>query len=145
MACRRAIIDKDTNTVTLTDVLEVVAAEAVIPRADFPTGHLVLPIEFEIVSYWVRSDLTKPEKGLGRVLIQPPEGEAQTIGDPFDVDLTQFPKLRTRSHFSGLRVDHPGRYWFIIQKQEPQSTEWVQVARLPVDFDLTFAEPAATS
>lgn len=138
VACTRALIDKDSNNVTLSEVLEQLTVEAAIPRSDFPGGEPVLPIEFEIVSFWIRTNPETPAKGVARILIQPPGGSASPAGDPFDVDLSEYERLRTRSRFSGLPVHESGRYWFIVQQQS--GGDWTEVARVPLQVSVMFPE-----
>lgn len=142
VACSRALIEKETNNVTLFNVIEEITAEAKVPRADLPAGQPVVPIEFEVVSFWARTNVDEPARGLARIVVQPPDGQPNPIGDPYDIDLTEYQRLRTRAHFDGFRPGESGRYWFIIKKQE-RDGDWEEVARIPIQFSMTFPDPGS--
>ena len=139
VACSQSIIDSDTNNVTLANVIEQVALEALGASEDLTPGQGVVPLQFEIVSLWIRADPEQGGRGLARILIHPPGGEPSPVGEPFDLDLSGYERLRTRSRFGGFLARDSGRYWFIVQKQEG-GAEWEEVARVPIHIDIAFPQ-----
>ena len=138
--CEKAVIDKDTNMISLVNVVEEVQAEAVavpLPGTTMPEGRAsperlpALPIELEIGSFWVRSDEDKEERSAARLHLFPPDGDGQVLGRAFDVDLTQHKRLRTRVRMHGLPVQESGQYEVAVEFQEGPDN-WIEVARLPL-------------
>ena len=78
--CTKAVIDKDTNLLTLVDTIEEFTIEAagvlkttpegveVIPSAEVPAEQLpTIPVTFEIVSLWVRRNPDEPERATAKI------------------------------------------------------------------------------
>ena len=85
--------------------------EALVAEQGGPVG---LSVQVEIVSYWHRTDVDAPEKGLGRLVMKGPDGKA--VGEPqeFSVDLQQANGFRQQFGLSAMPFVGLGFYWFVI-------------------------------
>jgi len=144
VVCRNCLVDKDTNTISLIEVIEEVAVVAdILSRPTPPPRQLAnmsMPI-FNVVSYWCRERDETPEKGRARLRVINPTGEAHLIGEN-EVDLTEFTRLRHVNKLLGLPGSSPGKYQFEISRLEGDN--WVPVFHLPFWIQLPSPpEPAA--
>lgn len=127
--CRRSIIDKDTNSVSIVDVMEAINVETAGEQTPTLAG---IPLDFEIVTLWVRADSKVPARSRYRIRMQPPSGPAKPIGEPTEVDLRTFERLRARTHVSGIPLSGPGRYRFIVELEDDG---WTPVSQVPLDIE----------
>jgi len=123
--CSRSVIDRDTNNVSLQNVLEQIIIHAE------PRSGLVIPVEYEIVSFWARADPDVPAKGRMRAKMLTPAGEVH-IQREFDLNLTDAERTRTRIRTIGLPASEPGRHYVIVEQQLEDNAEWRQVAAIPL-------------
>jgi hypothetical protein len=91
-----------------------------------------VPIEFEVVSFWVRSDINIPGQGQSRLRVLSPSGKI--IGESeAKIDLTNYERHRQRTRFhQGLPATEQGRYNFIIELQLEGNNDWHRVASIPL-------------
>lgn len=146
--CRKAIIDRDTNLVTLIEAVEQldVVAEAIeltsggVRRralSDVGATISVIPVQAEVISLWIRRDAEEPSSGLARLKWKAPDAQARDFGHPYNVDLAgQHPRMRTRARISGLPARNSGRHYILVQFQQQGTTRWREVAKLPIDISL---------
>jgi hypothetical protein len=141
VVCRKASVDRDSNTVSL---LEVAEGIIVLIELEQPPDDFVLPIHLELVSYWYRSNRDEPESPEARMRIfdrnNQPFGETALL-----VDLTTNHRLRSIIKSDGLRIRGAGTYFFTIEVMGPTG-DWLEVGRIP--FEISFArsqEAVATS
>jgi len=87
-----------------------------------------IPIRFEVISLWERSE-DEPCKGTMFLSQISPTGERT---DPLevDIDLSKSHFHRTRILIQGLKISGVGRYRFLISVKE-DSREWL-AAELPI-------------
>jgi hypothetical protein len=122
--CSRAVIDVDSQNVSIHNVIEQlnVAAE--------PAPDLVIGIAYELVSLWVRSEIDTPTKGRTRVTLISPTGATTAVAE-MPIDLSQVERARHRISCQGLHVTGPGRYVFRVELSE-EDGEWRRVASVPL-------------
>jgi hypothetical protein len=122
--CTDASVDNASNKLSMFNLVEEITLLE-LPE-EWPVA---IPIEFEIVTYWVRSDQSQPEKAESRLVF---EGiEEQQIFDHQSIDLTTYERLRHRNRLSGMPVEGLGRVWFVTQLKKED--DWEEVARVPID------------
>src|SRR6266542_2525413 len=128
--CSRSIIDSETNSISLLDILE----QLQIASAPIPDGGVInVTFNFELVSLWNRGRDNEPSRGRGRILVQNPSHTI--IGQSeFEIDLSSHQGMRTRTKSPGLPVQQAGRHFFVIQFQGHSETEWREVAHIPLDI-----------
>lgn len=66
--CRKGVLDSD-NNLSLFDVCESVKIEG-----KLPTEGVGIKLPMQLVTLWIRSELTKPEKAESRALVEMPNG-----------------------------------------------------------------------
>jgi hypothetical protein len=122
--CSKAIIDSDSNNVSIHDAVERIVIKA------HPKPGGKLPIHLELVTSWVRHDFNQPAKGVFRVTYIMPSGKVAGAVEP-PIDLTEAERARIRVIFEGLPVEEPGRHTFLVEKKG-ENDEWQMVASIPV-------------
>ena len=129
--CSRSIVDQETQNISLLDVLEQVT----IPYQLFSQGKgLVLPINFEVVTFWGRQHPKMAHQGTARLLLQSPSGQILNEHQ-YLVDLSQYERTRTRARVSSLMIHEPGRHIFIVEFKKNER-EWTRVAEVPLQVTL---------
>lgn len=125
--CSRAVIDKETNNVSIQNILERVTVGAE------PEPGLALPIEHEIITFWTRGDLESPERATMRIKYVTPSGHEFAVHQQ-DIDLTKHANYRTRVRSLTLRYVETGRHFFNIELKPESVEEWRRVASIPIDM-----------
>lgn len=129
--CERAVVDRDTNNISLFNVIEEVALPAQPPMSlTDAIAKNVVPTAFELIVLWARSNSDVPERGLGRVSILIPDATPKFTQE-HDIDLSQFLRLRSRLRLPGLPVGGEGTYLFKIEGK-PSGGEWTEMFELPL-------------
>lgn len=123
--CSTAIIDRDTNLVSLINILEEITVN------DEPKAGGVLPIALDILSLWTRSNPGEPCRGRSRITLIGPDEKA-TNQIETEIDLTTHERLRARGHFEGLPASEPGINFFQVELQTEGREDWETVARIPL-------------
>jgi len=125
VVCNNLSIDKDTNTVSIFNVMESVIAftETIDP--------IILPLSFEILSYWVSRDENTPCKGKMQAHYCDPDNVCIKLAE-LDINISEGLFHRTIIKSSGLQVKGPGRYKLQIRLQQEGSESWETVATLPI-------------
>jgi len=139
--CVRCVTDPSTNNVSLIDVTEHVKIETkkgkeggVKPNS---AGTLVVPFRAQLVTLWIRGDLGQAERGKARMLISSPSGK-ELGKNEYIIDLTEFRRVRSVTNLNGLPVEigREGYYRFRVDVFDEKSSEWREVANVPLDIEL---------
>ena len=125
VVCSRAVIDQDTNNISIQNVIEQLNIFAE-PK---PDG--VIPSRLEVVTLWIRADPNTPCRGQMRLTFRSPSN--RVIGT-FDrpIDLSEHERLRSRIRFEGVAAEESGRHHFYVELQNEGESEWRQVAAVPL-------------
>jgi hypothetical protein len=133
--CRDSVIDRDSNNLSLFNVLEQITVHSEMEGDE----AAVAPIEMEAVSLWSRSDDDVPAKGVQRLTLLSPSGETLASGEQ-EIDLSKHRRFRNRVRFGGLPVKGAGRYIFRVEQKNEGEAEWQHVTGVPLE--LTFEAEA---
>ena len=137
--CERVTIDRETNNLSLINVIEEVAVPAQPPQdLSEAISQSVIPANFELVTLWSRSNPEYPERWIGRVRIVVPDGP-ESITQEHEIDLTQFLRLRSRLKLPGIPAGGEGLYLFRIEGK-PIGGEWSGMFDLPLRLVLQAQE-----
>ena len=128
--CFNSITDKDTNLISLINVLEQLNIQGE-PKLD---GKLGLGIE--IVSLWSRSINDVPCERSSQLSVYSPSGDL-IYQKEHRVDLTEFERMRVRGYIQGLNIPEAGRYNFIVEIQDENEEGWLEVAKIPMTVVFT--------
>lgn len=133
--CRRSIIDSETNNISLNDIFEQLEVNAKIKKENENSEEpkkLNVPIEFEIVSMWVKDNEQEFKAGL-RIDIFDPEGKLiKNFIQKLEMTSTM-KRLRSRLRIMGLVVENTGNYTFKVLLKEEGKTTCKNVAELPLE------------
>lgn len=134
--CSKSVIDKDSQQVSLFDVIETIAVKLAEPPPHPPqTG--VVPFHTELVTLWRRSDPDLAETATCRCEIVTPAGKS-IASSTMQMD---FSKTRFRTTFKAdaLPIEGSGTYLFNVAVQT-SADKWQTVASLPLEVTVTLAE-----
>lgn len=132
--CSRSIIDRESNNLSLFDVIERVSitedlATLEAKKAENPDSGIA--IEYDVASLWVRSDPDVPEAVTGRIKIVTPTGKETVTPNYFINLMGQARRFRQRAHLIGFPYDGLGRYWIKVEYDAPGGAQ--VVAEIPVE------------
>ena len=147
--CSKQLIDPESKVISLIDVAEKLNlggsdVSEVLDQAKSQGGKGIrFDVKMQVVTWWIRSDPEVPETAPLRLSLVSPSGEA-LYRQEFDVDLQlEAVSRRTVIRFDKLWITDVGRYWFVMEKQNPSRSKkhtWTVAARVPLE--LTQEQPA---
>jgi hypothetical protein len=125
--CAGSTIDRNTNVVSLFNVVEQITLP------DLPEEWPVkLPINFQVVSLWARSDFEQSEQPEARLVIEA-QNQAPEELEPYEINLANgFVRFRHFSNFAGFSISGLGNIWFVVQQKRGE--QWEEVARVPLQI-----------
>ena len=141
--CSGTSIDRETNNISLFNVIEQVKATAVFASSDQVGSppkktddllHVVSALSMRFVTLWARTDPDTPESGQGRHKLVPPSGEP-AVTNPYKIDLTKFKRTRVMSNFPGLPSRGPGQYVLAVEWEQAKG-HWETLFELPIEVDV---------
>jgi hypothetical protein len=137
--CSQSITNKDTNNISLIEILEQLKVNLELLSPDGtpapPDVHLktvpILPIVMNVVSFWVRSDDDSPEVSYGRLSLKTPSGQERLISN-FRIELEKFQQNRTINKMVGFPVSESGKFLFLVDLGTSPTGNWSRVAEIPL-------------
>lgn len=142
VVCSHSVIDQDSRNVSLFNVIELVRTPE--PVVEEGEEEPIVPLQFDIVSLWVRMNIDTPSQGRARFVLETPSGKEilpSLKSVELDVDLGgAHQRARTRLKVSGLPVPEAGRYWLHTQLQIDSEDEWRNVAKTPLQIVFASAD-----
>lgn len=127
VVCSRAVIDRESNNVSLQNIIEQINIKGE------PIPDTAVAIQLEVVTLWARANTDGPSRGSTHLTLLSPSGKALGSFES-EVDLSEYQRFRTRTHFQALPVTESGRYNFRVELQNEGESEWHQVAMVPVEI-----------
>lgn len=128
--CSQTSVDKTSNNISLFNVLEELKVAGLTLNSE---KTYVLPISFELVTFWARDDDNKPTKGQASVRLLAPNGMVMKE-QVWDVDLSSFQRFRSIIKISGLPVKQAGRYQFQVQIKDEDDSTWRVCSKVPLQI-----------
>jgi len=135
--CGRALVDRQTGSVSLVDATVQLLVRGVLPRTDVATVSVALTL----VSDWVREGEVS-ETAEVRYVVREPAGRILREGSSVGVDLTVDARAQTIVPIAELPLSGPGRYELTVELRASGGLGWTTCARVPLDVAETGA-PAA--
>jgi hypothetical protein len=133
--CQHSLLDRDTNSISLINVVEDVGLPAEPPEPGAAQSaediSRLSPSNLEMVIWWARTEERTSERGRGRVSIVLPNDQT-AITQEMDVDLTSFLRVRSRVHFPGLPDGGPGTYRYQLEYRSGANGEWERKFEYPL-------------
>jgi hypothetical protein len=135
VVCGRATTDRESNNISLVDVFEQLNLLGPVPgpapiavEGEAPKQPAV-PLQFELVSLWIRQNPDEEEESVGRIRFVSPQNQ-DLIAHEFPVNLVHNPRMRTQLKSSAIPLAGPGRYRFVVEIR--RAGAWDTVARIPL-------------
>lgn len=134
--CRKSIVDSETNNLSINDVLEQLGIDVKIKKGNEDKVNVVnVPIEFEVVSMWVK-DNKSSFKGTVHVEIIDPLGKVvKTFEQPLEMQ-EAMKRMRARLRVMGMAIEQSGDYTFRVTIKEENDKSYKTVAELPLEVNL---------
>lgn len=127
--CSRAVIDRDSNNVSLQNAIEQIKVPDSLPLDE----DVAVPLEWSIVTLWTRSDFDKEAYGYDRWVLVAPDGQELAHAEREINMRGDYRRCRTISRLVGFRVHGLGRYHVVIGLRCHEDEDWREVGRIPVD------------
>ena len=130
--CSKAIVDERTKQISLiesADALNIQADE--LPPVDQNNPINIGPTFLQLVSFWYRSDIDKPETGKARIVFVAPDGK-EIRETEIEVDLQNTVSRHLIAVIPAVKYFGLGMYYFVIEKMDEGKNEWLRTARLPL-------------
>src|SRR6266478_6758315 len=137
VVCSRSATDRETNNVSLFEVIEQLNVLGPLPD---PVARVALPIPFEIISLWSRAEPGEAEESRGGVRLLAPNSTV-LFAQEFPINLMENPRMRTQMRSVAFPVLGAGRYTINVEIQRA-AENWEPVARIPVQLDSIAQAPA---
>lgn len=125
VVCSKAVIDRETNNVSLQNVLEQLHIKGE------PKSEGLVPMPFDVISLWSRSDDNEPYEGPMRMTFVSPSGK-KLITTEGRINLLETERSRTVIHSQGIPIEEAGRFRFNIEHRLEGENEWHKVASIPL-------------
>ncbi len=131
---QKAIIDRDSNNISLFDVVERVSFHG--PKEPGKDDKVFVPFNHVLTSYWMRSNGEKPEKINCKVTWGKVE---ELFSQILEVDLTKFKKTRIKFEPGGFRFAGSGLYFYrvFVQEKKGGKESWKRVASIPIEISFS--------
>ena len=92
LLCGKSSTDRETNNLSLFDVIEQINLLGPVPE---PGQQTLLPMPFELISLWSRSDPTHAEESTARIKLLAPNS-VELLTQEFPINLNPVIRLRTQ-------------------------------------------------
>ena len=112
VVCRQAVVDKESNTMSLQGVLENIEIFGE------PEEGKMVPVQFDVASLWSRTGENVPSTGIVRIELLSPAGNKLLASKDIEVNLLETERHRTIVHFQGMPVSEAGRHTICVELQE---------------------------
>lgn len=135
---RRAIVDSQTNNLTISDILEELKVDIKVEQKDADSLKKInVPLEFEVVSLWKKEgEGNQHLEADSTIEVISPEGKQMTTFSQI-VNMTPgMRRLRTMMRVMGFVVETEGEYIFKINIREKGNKMYKTVAELPLEVHL---------
>jgi len=134
--CQKSSIDIDTNLLSLFNCVEEL--DLVIDQTKAPKGDLVIPAEFQLVSFWTVEDPNKDNTLEMKIELLDPSGKSlNKFENKFKVKKGIL-RFRNRTNIQGLPITDPGRYIVRIMDKKEEKKEFEVVIELPLDIKISY-------
>jgi hypothetical protein len=135
LICGHAVIDERTKFLSIFNVIEQIKVNAE------PDQTVRIPMRFDLVSVWVKSDINNSEAGISRVSLCNPNGTSNKICE-VEIELTDSSFFRSIISFSGIELKGSGLYNFLIEFKQ-NDHDWEKVSEL--FFTVSYETPEKSS
>lgn len=133
--CQSSLIDIDTNNLSLNNVLEQLVLSVESKKSSSPV-ELTVPISYEVVSMWVKTDTHKVVRAEIVLEIVDPKGSILKTFKQQGEMPTTMKRLRTRFRIQGLGLTISGLYKFIVKIKREGQIDFDKVTEIPLEIQI---------
>lgn len=134
--CEKSSVDSKTNLLSIFNCVEELSI--VIDKTKAPKGDTVLPIEFQLISFWTVDDPKKKNILESQVEIIDPKGDSlNKFNNKFDIK-EGVSRQRSITNIHGFKITEAGRYTFRVMQKKEGKKEFKIVAELPLDVKIAY-------
>ena len=134
--CQKSSIDNETNLLSLFNCVEELSL--IIDKTKAPKGDLVIPIEFQLVSFWTVENPNKDNVlEMRGELLDPSEKTLTKFENKFNIKKGVL-RFRNRHNFQGLPITEVGRYIIRMMQKKEYKKEFETVIELPLDIKISY-------
>ena len=132
--CQHHIIDSMTNNLSLINVLEVVTLS--IDKKNNEIEDSILPITFELVSFWDNNLNELGDLDYKIEIISPDKEVIFDVKPNIKVDLSKL-RMRTIVGVNGLKAKLlSGKYLFLIKQRLSVNGSYKKIAEIPLEVNI---------
>lgn len=133
---RRSVIDKESNNISIYDVLEQLEIGVKITKQEETPQEIKIPIEYEVVCLWKRE--SKENKLTADLIIEIINPKGKTIKEiPQTIEVPAgMRRLRSVMRIMGFVASIPGDYLYRIKVKEEGQKEFRTAAEIPLEVHL---------
>ncbi|MDE2844440.1 MAG: hypothetical protein OXN21_13825 [Chloroflexota bacterium] len=130
--CEGTSIDKETNNISLFNVLELVQVPEPPTENCKPGRPPVAPFSYRIVVSFCRSEPDRAERGAGRIRLVFPTEQVDGLFEEFDIDLENADRNTFVCHIPFIPISGEGTYTYIVESYTELS-EWQPLFEIPLE------------
>lgn len=131
VVCSLSIIDRNTNNVSLVNVVEQIIMEP--PPAEIPNEQVGIPLTLSFVSLWSREKPRVGEVGRARLVFVGPD-DKEIVANETAVDLGSHDRTRTIFSVAAFPFRGFGRYTVVTEQRGEQEESFRVVSRVPIEL-----------
>lgn len=142
--CQRSVIDQQSNNISLIDVFESLTININIPSTKKDIAKIKdinLPVNYEIVSLWLRENEKKQEELLTRVDFETPSGIQKVLVEKELILPLDKQRMRDIIRIQGIVVNETGLYKFIVKSKDKDKSAFKTIAELPLEIVINRVSP----
>jgi hypothetical protein len=136
--CTQAVVNETTKNISLFEIID--EAQLQLPQLSAPNENVAIPVQWHLVTTWVRSDPLRAERFSQRLSIRAPNGDTLMQSDPAAVELEAHLRMRTISNLVAMPLRVSGEYLFIVEHQT-EGGPWVVDAEVPLGVKILIRTP----
>lgn len=136
--CESSIIDKDTNNITINNVLEQIKIAVSLDSTQLSQKDIPIntPIKYEIISLW-KEDKPNPNTNynIELVIVDPDNKVIQSIPQKFKFE-NGIVRHRSIFKINGFVATINGTYTFLIKIKAETENKFQEASRIPLDIEI---------
>lgn len=144
--CKESVINQDDNLISIHSALEEFTINIAPANSKTTTvpEKLNIPVNYEIVSFWVKENPKETVKVQIEYSLVDPKGNNQ-FSKVQDLEIPEnIKRHRSRMKIMGLPITQSGDYTFVVKKKEAENKKFEIMAELPLEVKLQIAKAKET-
>ncbi|MFC1622788.1 hypothetical protein ACFL16_00140 [Patescibacteria group bacterium] len=126
--CRKSIIDSETNLLSMLDSFEELTVDL---AKNYKGESINIPLEFELVSYWVTEKQEGPESQKVLIELKNPQNEVIKKFDQLIKLKKNNQRLRACLRIKGIGLTGEGKYVIQVKHKGEKSKNYKKVSEIP--------------